>query len=46
MEFLKFCIGVSNIPMDNIVGRVSRLFLLIRAGEIAFQYIGSSWSNE
>lgn len=45
-EFLKFCTSVSKMPTKDIVGRVNRLFLLIRAGEIAFEHIGSHWSNE
>ena len=45
-EFLEFCTSVSNMPIKYVEERVSRLFLLIRVGEIARQYIGSNWSNE
>ena len=45
-DFLEFCTSVSEISTTEIKGRVRRLFLLIRAGEIALQHIGSNWSNE
>ena len=45
-EFLEFCTSVSNMSNKYVEERVSRLFLLIRVGEIARQYIGSNWSNE
>ena len=34
-EFLEFCTSVSNMPTKYVEERVSRLFLLIRVGEIA-----------
>ena len=45
-EFFDFCTTVSSMPKDNTVRRISRLFLLIRVGEIAVQLFGPNWSNE
>lgn len=44
--FSKFCDDVYEMPRDDVIKRVCRLFLLRTVGEIAFHVCGSKWSNE
>ena len=45
-DFFDFCVSISKMPKKDPVERVSRLFLLIRVGEMAHQLFGPHWSNE